>query len=64
MKNRKIQVIKKNVYGNELIYPVCKESKFFTELTGRKTLTLEDIRKIKEYGYEIEFVVDKMDLNI
>ena len=62
MRNKKIQVVKKNVYGNDLVYPACKESKFFTELTGRKTLTLDDLRKIKEYGYEIEFVADKIDL--
>ena len=62
MENKKIQVIKKNVYGNDLIYPACKESKFFIELTGRKTLTLDDLKKIKEYGYEIEFIAEKVAL--
>ena len=34
-----IHVEKKNVYGNELIYPVCERAKRFAILTGQKTLS-------------------------
>lgn len=50
----KIIVEIKNVYGNELIYPVCEESKKFIMLTGKKTLGRSDISTIKSLGYTVE----------
>ena len=32
-----IHVEKKNIYGNELLYPVCQRAKIFAVLTGQKT---------------------------
>ena len=43
----------KNVYGNELIYPVCFNAKKFTSLTKNKTLSKKDIDIIKTLGYKI-----------
>ena len=43
----------KNVYGNELIYPVCDIAKKFTSLTKRKTLNKKDIDIIKTLGYKV-----------
>jgi len=43
----------KNVYGNELIYPVCFNAKKFTSLTKRKTLNKKDIDIIKTLGYKV-----------
>ena len=43
----------KNVYGNELIYPVCFNAKKFTALTKRKTLNKKDIDIIKTLGYKV-----------
>ena len=41
----------KNVYGNEMIYPVCDKAKMLVELTGKKTFTPYAIRILKELGY-------------
>jgi len=43
----------KNVYGNDLVYPICEKSKIFALISGNKTLTDETIQLIKELGYGI-----------
>jgi hypothetical protein len=43
----------KNVYGNELVYPVCPKAKLFAELAGSKTLTHSALVKIEALGYTI-----------
>ena len=48
-----IHVEKKNVYGNELIYPVCQRAKRFAILTGQKTLSDGAIFQIKRLGYSV-----------
>lgn len=48
-----LTVRKKNVYGNELIYPICETAKLLATLAGRKTLTGSDIRIIKALGYTL-----------
>ena len=50
----KIIVSIKNVWGNELIYPICPKAKLLAELTGKVTLTPFAITKIKALGYEVE----------
>lgn len=52
----KIKVEVKNVYGNETIYPACEKAKIFASFKGQKTLTHNDIAKIKDLGYTIEVV--------
>jgi hypothetical protein len=44
----------KNNYGNEAIYPVSECAVLFTRLTGKKTLSREDISIIKTLGFMIE----------
>ena len=44
-------VSKKNVYGIERVYPVCKKAKLFARISGNKTLLDEDRKLIKELGY-------------
>lgn len=41
-------------YGREIITPVCAKSKQFAKLLGQKTLTHENIKVLKEIGYEIK----------
>lgn len=43
----------KNVYGNEMIYPVCAIAEGLAKLAGTKTLTRDAIKTIKELGYKI-----------
>lgn len=40
-------------YGNTLIYPECEISRIFTKLLKAKSLTPEQIKLIKELGYEV-----------
>lgn len=43
----------KNIYGNEMIYPVCEKSKSFAAISGTKTLSRNNICHIKDLGYSI-----------
>ena len=55
-----IQVQVRNVYGNDLIYPVCEDAKRFTYLTNTTTLPRDVITIIKELGYKIETVAQEI----
>ena len=57
-----IQVQIKNVYGNELIYPICSNAKTFANIANTKTLTFETIQLIKKLGYTIEINLLKREL--
>lgn len=48
-----IKVRIKNVYGNELIYPVCEYAKTFARIANTKTLAQRDIESIKALGFRI-----------
>lgn len=50
----KIVVSIKQVYGNELIYPVCEQAKLFSFIAGQKTLSRHTCENIKRLGYTIE----------
>ena len=54
-----IHVEKKNVYGNELIYPVCQRAKIFAILTGQKTLSTGAINKVKQLGYSVKEYINR-----
>lgn len=49
-----IMVKIKNVYGRELVYPVCPKAKALALLAGHETLTPDDIKVIKLLGYVLE----------
>ena len=53
MQNDRIIVEIKNVYGNELVYPICDDAKLFAAIASAKTLTLDTLQKIKSLGYAI-----------
>ena len=56
----KIQVQVRNVFGNNLIYPMCDDAKRFTRLTQTKTLHRDDIAVIKSLGYTVETVAKEL----
>lgn len=60
MKPRFITVRIRNVYGKELIYPVCQDALTFAKLTGKKTLDQNDIAMIKSLGYIIDIESQKL----
>tara|TARA_R110000764_G_scaffold74896_1_gene151540 strand:- start:110 stop:322 length:213 start_codon:yes stop_codon:yes gene_type:complete len=54
MDNIILTVEYKNVYGNELVYPVNAKAKAIARLAGSKTLTPQAIQIAKELGFIIE----------
>ena len=50
---QQILVKRKNVYGNELIYPVCGKAECLTMLADTKTFTPYQIQIIKALGYKV-----------
>jgi|TARA_R100000008_G_scaffold35541_1_gene20190 hypothetical protein len=58
--NTKIRVQIRNVFGNDLIYPMCINSKRFTDLTSSKTLSRNNIKIIKELGFEVDVVAQEI----
>jgi hypothetical protein len=50
----------KTVYGNELVYPVCEQSKLFAALANTETLTTRSVETIKKLGYT--FTVESQTL--
>lgn len=54
-----IHVEKKNVYGNDLIYPVCERAKRFAILTGQKTLSNYVIHHIKRLGFSVREYINR-----
>ena len=49
-----IKVKLKNVYGQDLVYPVCSKAKVFAQIAGTTTLTPETLSKIIFLGYEVK----------
>ena len=43
----------KNVYGNDLIYPVNESAKLLTSLTRKQTIDQNDLETIKQLGFTV-----------
>ena len=54
-----IYVTFKTVWGNEHIYPSCKDAHTFATMLGTKTLTPDAIKNIKRLGYTVEVVTNQ-----
>lgn len=57
-----ITVMRKNVYGNQLIYPVCEKAECLTMLADTKTLSPYQIQIIKALGYKVLIVRQEEEL--
>lgn len=51
-----VQVVVRETYGVERIYPVCEIANIFTRLTRQKTFSHENIALIKQLGYAVVVV--------
>jgi hypothetical protein len=51
-----ITVETKNLYGNDLVYPVCDKAKLFASIANTKTLGVYTIVLIKKLGYNFEVI--------
>ena len=45
-----------DVYGRQVVYPVCDKAKVFAAIADTKTLTETNLRRIKKLGYEIHVI--------
>jgi len=54
MKDKILIVKKKNVWGNERIYPVCNKAIIFSCIAASKNLCPITIANIKKLGYKFE----------
>jgi len=43
----------KSVYGENKVYPVCREAETFAKIAGTTTLTMVTIKLIKDLGYTV-----------
>jgi len=48
-----IKVKVKNVYGQDLVYPICPKAKIFAQIAGTTTITPETLSKIMLLGYDV-----------
>lgn len=48
-----ISVKTKNVYGNDLIYPVCDNARAFASLIGKKTFSKTELTIIILLGFDV-----------
>jgi hypothetical protein len=58
--NTTILIQVKEVYGTGLVYVVSEHQNAIQQLTGRKTLTPNDIQNLKALGFEIKVKVTHM----
>lgn len=56
---KRIQIIIRNVYGNELAYPVCPAADCFAALAKTKTLSYADLTQIHLLGYGVDIIDGK-----
>jgi hypothetical protein len=57
-KNLKIEV--KRNYGTDHIYPKCDTSKLLVSMSGLKTFTMADIRRLRKQGFSFETVASQL----
>jgi hypothetical protein len=48
-----ITILAKEVYGRQMLYPVCDTSHLFAAIADRTTLSETNIRRIQQLGYEV-----------
>lgn len=52
----------KNVYGNQVAYPVNQTAKTFAAIAGTKTLLPETLRHAKSLGFSIGFALNGLEV--
>tara|TARA_R110002020_G_scaffold33980_2_gene103137 strand:+ start:1699 stop:1956 length:258 start_codon:yes stop_codon:yes gene_type:complete len=60
MDNMVLKVEYREVYGKELVYPICAKAHAIARLAGDKTLTPRTIKIAKELGYRVEVGLEEI----
>ena len=58
-----LEIMVKNVYGNDLIYPQCEQAKKLANFKGTKTFTDLDLKRLDAMGYEFTWLADRPALS-
>ena len=56
-----LEIMVKNVYGNELIYPQCEQAKKLAIFKGTKTFNELDLQRLNSMGYKFIWVANRPD---
>jgi hypothetical protein len=51
----KILIEARMSYGRVLYYPACELSRVLTNISGKKTLSVSEIKKLVAVGFEIKY---------
>lgn len=51
---KQLHITAKQVYGNTLLYPACREAEIFCEIARKRTLDITDLTNIKKLGFEVK----------
>ena len=57
--NNNLEVMVKNVYGNDLVYPHCEQARKLANFKGTKTFNELDLKRLNAMGYEFTWVADR-----
>jgi hypothetical protein len=52
----KVQLLVKQNYGNQALYPHNDAARSFAAIANTKTITLETVKHIMALGYTVEYV--------
>lgn len=55
----RLVVAVRNVYGNDMVYPINDTAKLFAKIAGTKTLRNETLMYATALGFDIEQVIDE-----
>lgn len=58
-----IVVLFKKIYGKELFYPVSDAAKLLTKITGRPTLSKQQLRVCLEAGWSVSLAQETLDID-
>jgi len=51
---KQVLYTRRNVWGNEMLYPANKQGVLLLSLTGRKTFNKNDFEVFKQLGYDVK----------
>jgi hypothetical protein len=52
----RVQLLVKQNYGNQALYPYNEEAHLFAKIANTKTLTTDVVKHIMSLGYKVEYV--------
>jgi hypothetical protein len=60
--NQVIEVELRNVYGNNLMYPVNTTARIFAKMLGVKTFNRQQVQCMRDLGYTVGQVIGELSV--